>query len=96
MEYDKELCKFCYELFSDLSSDITSKSIDNLTIVTSMGVGASLIGLFTESAPSFTIFGIIYFFSLALIGFIVNKIMGYISRNKKYDVTDVEYDKNIK
>ncbi len=84
------------KLFSDLSSDVTSQSISNLTIVTSMGVGASLLGLFTESAPSFTVFGVVYFFILALIGYTVNKIMGTISRNKKYEISDIDYDKNIK
>lgn len=84
------------KLFSDLSSDVTSKSIDSLTIVTSMGVGASLIGLFTESEPSFTLFGVFYFFMLALIGYLVNKIISTISKKKKYEISDIDYDKNIK
>lgn len=83
-------------LFDNLSQDITKNSLDNLTIVTSMGVGASLIGLFTESAPSFTIFGVIYFFALAIIGYSVNKIMNHIARRKNYHISDIEYDKNIK
>ncbi len=83
-------------LFSDLESKVTEKSIGNLTIVTSMGVGASLIGLFTESAPTFTVFGIIYFFVLAFIGYSVNKLMKYISKNRKYHIQDTEYEKNIK
>lgn len=84
------------KLFSNLQSDITDKSISNLTIVTSMGVGASLLDLFTESAPTFTAFGFIYFFILALIGFIVNKLMGSISSRRTYEISDIEYDKNIK
>lgn len=83
-------------LFSDLESKVTEKSIGNLTIVTSMGVGASLIGLFTESAPTFTVFGIIYFFVLAFVGYSVNKLMNYISKNRKYHIQDTEYEKNIK
>ncbi|MBP3635352.1 MAG: hypothetical protein J6J17_02680 [Bacilli bacterium] len=67
-----------------------------MTIVTSMGVGASLLGLFTESAPTFTLFGVIYFFVLALIGYSVNKIMSTISKNKRYEISDIDYDKNIK
>lgn len=82
-------------LFQDLESQVTEKSIGNLTIVTSMGVGASLIGLFTESAPSFTFFGIVYFFILALIGYTVNKVMKTISENRKYHIQDIEYEKNI-
>ena len=56
------------KLFNGLQSEITAKSVNNLTIVTSMGVGASLIGLFTSSAPEFTVFGAVYFFVLAFVG----------------------------
>ena len=83
------------KLFDGLGNQVTEKSVNNLTIVTSMGVGASLIELFTESAPTFTVFGVIYFFALALIGWSVNKIMSTISRKRKYEVSDIEYDKNI-
>jgi len=84
------------KLFDGLESSITEKSVNSLTIVTSMGVGASLIDLFTESAPSFSSFGFIYFFILAIVGYTVNKIMKKISENRKYEISDIEYDKNIK
>lgn len=83
-------------LFNGLESQITEKSIGNLTIVSAMGVGASLIDLFTGSAPSFSSFGIIYFFILAIVGWSVNKLMKKISENRKFDVQDIEFDKNIK
>lgn len=83
-------------LFNDLQASVTNKSIGSLTIVTSMGVGASLIDLFTESAPSFSAFGFIYFFALAIIGYGVNKLMNVIARSRKYEVNDIEYDKDIK
>lgn len=84
------------KLFNDLQGEVTNKSISSLTIVTSMGVGASLIDLFTESAPSFSAFGFIYFFALAFIGWGVNKIMKTIASRRKYEVNDIEYDKDIK
>ena len=83
-------------LFKGLQSDVTDKSINNLTIVTSMGVGASLIGLFTKGVPTFTVFGIGYFFALAFLGWSVNKIMKFIAKKRIYEVSDIEYDKNIK
>lgn len=83
-------------LFDGLESQITEKSIGNLTIVSAMGVGASLIDLFTGSAPTFSAFGILYFFILAVVGWSVNKLMKKISENRKFDVQDIEYDKNIK
>lgn len=103
LSYIKELWKMtsnyvnsAKKLFSELKEDVTNSSISNLTIVTSMGVGAALIELFTESEPSFSSFGLIYFFILALIGFVVNKIMQTIASHKKYEINDIEYDKNIK
>lgn len=83
------------KLFGNLHNEVTNKSIGSLTIVTSMGVGASLLDLFTESAPSFSVFGFFYFFILALIGFGVNKLMKTISSKRKYEVNDIEYDKEI-
>lgn len=83
------------KLFEGIKSDVTSSSVDSLTIVTSMGVGASIIGLLTESAPEFTVFGVIYFFALAFLGWISTKILSKISSHRKYEVSDIEYDKNI-
>lgn len=84
------------KLFDGLKQDVTSKSVDSLTIVTSMSAGASIIGLLTETAPEFTIFGVLYFFILALLGWSSTKILGAISSRRKYEVSDIEYDKNIK
>lgn len=84
------------KLFNGIKADVTSKSVDSLTIVTSMSAGASIIGLLTNSAPEFTTFGVIYFFVLALLGYFSTKILGAISKKRKYEVSDIEYDKNIK
>lgn len=103
LTYMKELWKMtnnyvtsARKLFSDLKNDITDSSIRNLTIVTSMGVGASLIDLFTESAPKFSGFGFIYFFILAIVGYGVNSLMRFIANKRKYEINDIEYEKNIK
>lgn len=82
--------------FESLKSDVTSKSVESLTIVTSMSAGAALLGLFTESEPEFTGFGVLYFFILAVIGWGSQKLLTYVGNRQKYDVTDVEYEKNIK
>ena len=83
------------KLFDGIKQDVTSSSVDSLTIVTSMSAGAAIIGLLTESAPDFTVFGVLYFFILAIIGWASTKILGTISRKRKYEVSDIEYDKNI-
>lgn len=103
LEYTKHLWNMtknyvtsAQKLFDGIKSDVTSKSVDSLTIVTSMSAGASIIGLLTETAPEFTIFGVIYFFLLALLGWGSTKILGFISNRRKYEISDVEYEKNIK
>lgn len=83
------------KLFSSLKSDVTSKSINSLTIVTSMSAGASIISLITKSEPKFTIFGVIYFFVLAFIGWGSTRMLSFISKNRRYEVADESYDKNI-
>lgn len=83
-------------LFSDLQQEVTHKAVNNLTIVTSMGVGASLIGLFTtRQMPEITVFGLFYFLALAFVGYTVNKIIRTISNNRKYEISDIDYDKDI-
>ncbi len=84
------------KLFNGLKSDVTSKSINSLTIVTSMSAGASIITLLTKSEPKFTVFGILYFFILAGLGWGSTKLLSFISQNRKYQVSDVSYDKDIK
>ncbi len=82
------------KLFESVRSEVTGKSISNLTIVTAMSAGASLIALFTkDTAPSFSAFGFIYFFILALVGWVANKVINYVSNHQKYDVSDIEYER---
>lgn len=83
------------KLFNGLKSDVSNKSINSLTLVTSMSAGASVIGLLTNSQPEFTVFGIAYFFILALIVLSLNKFLKFIQNNRRYKVNDVELDKNI-
>lgn len=85
------------ELFTSLQNQATQNSVKNLTVVTSMGVGATLIGLFTTaSVPKFTQFGILYFVLLALIGYSADKITKWFYKRKSYKIAAVDYDKDIK
>ncbi len=82
-------------LFSDIQAKSTETSVGNLTIVTSMGVGATLIGLFSSQPPEFTWQSLGYVFLLAFIGYIADKLVKYFSVNRMYQISDVEADKNI-
>ena len=81
----KDYVSSAQKLFNGLKQDVTSNSINSLTIVTSMSAGVSIIGLLTKTEPKFTTFGFAYFILLALIVFMANKVLNFI-----------EYEKDIK
>ena len=84
------------KLFSGLKSDVSNKSINNLTLVTSMSAGTSIISLLTKSEPKFTTFGIKYFFILAILVFILNKGLKSVQSFRRYKINDSGLDKDIK
>ncbi len=84
------------KLFDGIKQDVTSSSIDSLTIVTSMSAGAAILSLFTESEPEFTTFGFIYFFVLAFVGWAATKLLGFVAHRRRCEISDAEIDKNIK
>ena len=92
----KDYVSSAQKLFNGLKQDVTSNSINSLTIVTSMSAGVSIIGLLTKTEPKFTTFGFVYFILLALIVFFANKVLNFIARTKKYSINDTEYEKDIK
>lgn len=86
-----------HELFSSLETQATQNSVKNLTVVTAVGVGGTLIGLLTkDSLPTFTTVGLAYFVALALIGYYADKATGWFYKNKTYGISDTEYDSDIK
>ena len=84
------------KLFSGLKSDVSNKSINNLTLVTSMSAGTSIISLLTKTEPKFTTFGIKYFFILAVLVFILNKGLKSVQSFRRYKINDSGLDKDIK
>lgn len=92
----KDYVSSAQKLFNGLKQDVTSNSINSLTIVTSMSAGVSIIGLLTKTEPKFTTFGFAYFILLALIVFMANKVLNFIAKTKKYSINDIEYEKDIK
>jgi len=75
---------------------VKSASVKNLTIVTSMGVGATLIGLVkTTTLPQFTLVGVGYFFGLALLGYLVNKALNWWAKRKKYGIKNTDLATDI-
>ena len=84
------------ELFSGIQARSTESSVKNLTVITSMGVGATLIGLFSQKLPEINLSGAIYFIVVALIGYMADKIMRVVSSRRMYKISEVEIVKDIK
>jgi hypothetical protein len=83
------------KLFASIQSKATEASVKNLTIITSMGVGATLIGLFSQKAPQFTVFGLGYFIVLVAVGYSADKIMKWHAKRSSYIIRDVETAKDL-
>ncbi len=83
------------EVFTGIQNRGTSQSVESLTIITSMGVGGTILGLFTEELPSFTWNGLVYFFILVAVGYIAKKLLKLFYRKKKYEINDSEIDTTI-
>lgn len=104
LSYVKEIWKMtkryvssALKIFSDLQSEATNNSISNLTVVTSMGVGGTLLGLFAnDKLPQFTGVGFLYFAILAFVGWFAGRVMKKIALNKNYSIQNIKIDKNIK
>lgn len=103
LDYMREIWKMttnyitsAQKLFNSIKEDVTSSSINSLTIVTSMSAGAAILSLFTESEPDFTVFGFVYFFVLAFVGWAATRLLNYVAEHRRYEISDVEFDKNIK
>lgn len=82
-------------VFSGIQSSSTEGSVRNLAVITSMGVGATLIGLFSQRLPSIELSGLIYFVVVVSIGYAADKIMKAIYSRRMYGIKNIEIDKNI-
>ncbi|MCP6719761.1 MAG: hypothetical protein KJI72_00330 [Patescibacteria group bacterium] len=92
----QEYVKSALNIFAELQAKSTEGAVKNLTVVTSMGVGATLIGLFTKKLPSLTFDGFVYFLVVAGIGYAAHRIIALIYARKKYSIKDIKIAKDIK
>lgn len=79
--------------FEGLKSDVTNKSVNSLAIVTLVSAAVAVIELLTEEEPNFTVFGLAYFLILAVVGWLAQKLINYVSNRRMYEVVDVDYEK---
>jgi hypothetical protein len=83
------------DLFGGIQAKSTESSVKNLAIITAMGVGATLISLFTQKPPQFTMVGALYFLILAFIGYATDRIIKSIYAHKMYAIHDAKVTKDI-
>ncbi|MGC9968292.1 MAG: hypothetical protein ABSC29_00995 [Minisyncoccia bacterium] len=91
----KNYVQSALDLFGSIQAKSTESSVKNLAIITSMGVGATLISLFTQKPPSFTMVGALYFLILAAIGYATDKTMKTIYSRRMYAIRDAKVAKDI-
>jgi hypothetical protein len=84
------------DLFTTIQAKSTENSVKNLTVVTSMGVGATLIGLFSQKIPEVKLSGVVYFIVVAMMGYFANVIMKKLAMRKLYKISDVKAETDIK
>lgn len=84
------------KLFDGIKQDVTSSSLNNLTIITSMNAGATVLRLFSGTAPTFSVSGLIYVITIMVLGYGSSKVLSKIGKKKTYKISDIEYDKDIK
>ena len=92
-EMTKNYVESAIGLFSAIQAKSTEASVKNLAVITSMGVGATLLGLFTQKPPTFSWFGVGYFVVLAAIGYFTDRFMKYMYGRRLYKIKDIAASK---
>ncbi|MCL2445075.1 hypothetical protein FWD07_03100 [Candidatus Saccharibacteria bacterium] len=81
-------------LLSELHQEATNSSIENLTMVMVIGVGASIIQVLEmETVPNMV--GYIALVAMVIFGFIGVKVIRWRAENTAYDYSGVDYDTKI-
>lgn len=82
-------------LFGELQAKSTEGSIQKLAVVTSMGVGASLLNLFAQKPPTLSWVGVGYFLALAAVGYASDRLMRRLAARRAYAIRDVALAKDL-
>ncbi len=84
------------QVIVELKNQSTKNSITSLTVITTLGVVASILTyLSRESLPKVTSYGIIFFIFLIFVTWAINKLINYFFKNMKYKLTLGDTEKNI-
>ena len=85
------------EIFSELQTKSTKNTISSLQLITTIGVVAGILTyLGKDTLPKFTSIGLIYFFLLMIMTWVINSIVSKFFKNKKYNIEGQDIEKDIK
>lgn len=82
--------------FGGIRDEAGNSGIDNLTFVTSVGVGASLIGLFTNEIPSISWTNLPYVVALAAVGWATSRLLGWLAARRRYSIDGLDIKTDIR
>jgi hypothetical protein len=86
----KDYTKSTQKVLEEIEVERTAYSIKNLSVITSIGVFASLINLSSKTVPKLNLLGLVYLIVLVVVGYITNKVMTKISMNKSYKIKNIK------
>ena len=103
LDYIKEIWKMTTDYLSSAIQNIveiknqgTSRGIQSLQVITSIGVVSGIIGYFSKNEwPKFTALGAVYFVLIILITWLINYSVSALYKNKKYTLKFSERAKDI-
>jgi hypothetical protein len=103
LDYIKEIWKMTTDYLSSAIQNIveiknqgTSRGIQSLQVITSIGVVSGIIGYFSKNElPKFTALGVVYFAIIIAITWLINYSISALYRNKKYTLKFSDRAKDI-
>ncbi len=103
LDYIKEIWKMTTDYLSSAIQNIveiknqgTSRGIQSLQVITSIGVVSGIIGYFSKNEwPTFTALGVLYFALIIFITWLINYAVSAIYKNRKYNLKFTDRKKDL-
>lgn len=92
----KDYVSSTQKLYANVSDQITSASLNKLTVVTVVSACATTFNLLTKGNVAFSTAGVISVLVILAVGLLANRLIKYLAEKRKYEISDVDYEENIK
>ncbi len=87
----KNYVESAQELFRELQSKATEGSLKNLTVVTTIGVFASLSKVLSKDGYDFTWYGVILLVSFIVVGLASSRLLKFIAARREYKIKNIKH-----